>query len=220
MDQPDPVTPREGVGAFIVFEGIDGSGKSTQARLLADRIRRTGRTAHVTREPTDGPVGCLIRQALTQRTHIDDRAIAALFVADRIDHLTNERDGLLALVEQGVTVICDRYYLSSYAYHSLDVDVGWLEAANSISTTLLRPSITIFLDIPVRDAVRRISCGRTSREKYEDVDRLQRVREAYEKAIQTAKELDNVVVVPAQGEVGDVSMAVWASVRRFIGSPA
>ena len=111
-------------GKFIVLEGIDGSGKSSQTAPLVKHIEALGVPCRETREPTDGPVGSLIRQIFTGRVTADNRVIAALYAADRIDHLVNEVDGLLAAVDQGVTVVSDRYYFSSYAYHSVDVMFG------------------------------------------------------------------------------------------------
>ena len=87
-------------GKFIALEGIDGSGKSTQIGRLVQRLAERGINCRATREPTDRPVGALIRQALTGQTTLDPRVIAALYAADRIDHLVNGEDGLLALVEQ------------------------------------------------------------------------------------------------------------------------
>ena len=95
-------------GKFIALEGIDGSGKSTQIERLIRRLTQRGVNCRATREPTGRPVGALIRQALTGQTPLDPRVIAALYAADRIDHLVNGEDGLAALVEQGITVVTDR----------------------------------------------------------------------------------------------------------------
>ena len=102
-------------GRFLALEGIDGSGKSTQLQLLLERLRARGVECCGTREPSDGPVGAMIRQILTGRVTADNRVIAGLFAADRLDHLVNRRDGILEQVRSGVTVVTDRYYFSSYA---------------------------------------------------------------------------------------------------------
>lgn len=140
-------------GKFIALEGIDGSGKSSQIGRLVKRLEGLGIPCRETREPTGGPVGSLIRQIFTGRVTADNRVIAALYAADRIDHLVNEVDGLCAAIDSGITVVSDRYYFSSYAYHSVDVDMDWVIGANALSAQLLRPTLTVFLDVPVDTAL-------------------------------------------------------------------
>ena len=86
-------------GNFIAFEGIDGSGKSTQIGLLAERLKKEGVCCYTTMEPTNAPVGSLVRQVMTGRIRMDNKAIAALFAADRLDHLLNEVDGIASKIE-------------------------------------------------------------------------------------------------------------------------
>ena len=124
-------------GNFIAFEGIDGSGKSTQIGLLAERLKKEGIRCYTTMEPTNGPIGSLIRQVMTGRIRMDNKAIAGLFAADRLDHLLNEVDGIAAKMEGGMTVLADRYYFSSYAYHSVDMPMEWVVKANEQSLSLI-----------------------------------------------------------------------------------
>ena len=147
-------------GKFIVLEGIDGSGKSSQIGPLMKRLEGLGVPCRADREPTGGPVGSLIRQIFTGRVTADNRVIAALYAADRIDHLVNSVDGLCAAIGQGITVVSDRYYFSSYAYHSVDLDMDWVIQANAVSACLLRPTLTVFLDVPVETALERIRKNR------------------------------------------------------------
>ena len=136
-------------GRFFALEGIDGSGKSTQLPLLARRLEALGRPCVQTREPTGGPMGTLLRQVLTGQVDCDSRVVAPLFVADRLDHLLRKGDGLLALVEGGTDVLCDRYYFSSYAYQSVDLPLEWVIEANRPCAHLLRPTATLFLDVEI-----------------------------------------------------------------------
>lgn len=96
-------------GIFIAFEGIDGSGKSTQIRILSDRLREKGVSFYGTMEPTDSPIGSMIHQIMTGRMKADHRVIAALFVADRLDHLLNDVNGVKHKIDEGISVIMDRY---------------------------------------------------------------------------------------------------------------
>ena len=203
-------------GKFIALEGIDGSGKSTQIRRLFHRLEEQGVTCHATREPTGRPVGSLIRQALTGRVPLDPRVIAALYAADRIDHLVNGEDGLAALVERGITVVTDRYYFSSYAYHSVDMDMDWVIRANSVSAGLLRPTLTVFLDIPVELALEHIRRSRDHVELFETEDRLRRTREMYFEAFERLKETETVAVVEGAGPEDEVARRIWAAVSPYL----
>ena len=169
-------------GNFIAFEGIDGSGKSTQIGLLAERLKKEGVCCYTTMEPTNAPVGSLVRQVMTGRIRMDNKAIAALFAADRLDHLLNEVDGIASKIEEGTTVLTDRYYFSSYAYHSVDVPMEWVIRANEQSALILRPTVNLFIDVDPDTALERIARNRFHQELFEKKSRLVEVRENYKKA--------------------------------------
>lgn len=202
-------------GKFIVLEGIDGSGKSSQTGPLVKRLEKLGVPCRETREPTGGPVGSLIRQIFTGRVTADNRVIAALYAADRIDHLVNEVDGLCAVIDQGITVVSDRYYFSSYAYHSVDMDMEWVIHANSISADLLRPTLTVFLDVPVETALERIHQNRFVEEIFDQEDRLRKTRELYFRAFERLKDVENVAVVDGVGTPEQVAQRVWAAAAPY-----
>ena len=127
-------TRAKGRGKFIVIEGLDGSGLSTQAGLLKEFLEKEDVAVYLTKEPTAGPVGALIRLALgrrlsfSQSTPDNDAIIALLFAADRMDHLAID---IVPKLDAGVHVICDRYYLSTFAYQSRSVDLQWLRALHA-----------------------------------------------------------------------------------------
>lgn len=199
-------------GKFIVLEGIDGSGKSSQIGPLVKRLQNLGLPCRETREPTGGPVGSLIRQIFTGRVTADNRVIAALYAADRIDHLVNEVDGLCAAIGQGITVVSDRYYFSSYAYHSVDMDMDWVIQANSVSAGLLRPTLTVFLDVPVETALERIRQNRVVEEIFDQEDRLRKTRELYFRAFERLKDVEQVAVVDGTGTQEQVAERIWGAV--------
>ena len=204
-----------GKGKFIALEGIDGSGKSSQIGRLVARLEGLGVPCRATREPTDRPVGVLIRQALTGQTALDPTVIAALYAADRIDHLVNERDGLCAAIDKGITVVSDRYYFSSYAYHSVDMDMEWVIQANAVSAGLLRPTLTVFLDVPVETALERIRANRSQVELFEKEDRLRQTRALFFRAIERLKGEENVAVVDGSGTQDEVAERIWAAVSPY-----
>ena len=196
-------------GNFIVFEGIDGSGKSTQVKLLANRLRALGLQYFETREPTDGPIGSLIRQFLTGRIETDDRVMASLFAADRLDHLLNGRDGIAEKINSGVSVISDRYYLSSYAYHGVSLPIEWVIEANSVSAGILRPTCNIFIDLDPETALERIKKYRSHTELYEVLDRLTEVRNKYFEAIGLVKGAETIVIVDGSLDETALSDLIW-----------
>jgi len=138
---------------FVVFEGIDGSGKSTQARMLAQRLEQKGIPVLLTAEPSDGPVGAVIR-SLTSRP--DPEEEARLFTEDRRDHVQRV---IVPALNAGRIVICDRYVYSSAAYQGAR---GMDPAAviNDNFSFALRPDVTFLLDLPVDLALSRIKAGR------------------------------------------------------------
>ena len=202
-------------GKFIVFEGIDGSGKSTQIKLLANYLREKKLAVYTTFEPTDGPIGLLLHQCMTGRIPADERTIAALFVADRLDHLNNPVNGILAKLEAGITVISDRYYLSSYAYNGAHVSLDWVMQANSLCAQLLRPDINIYIDIDPQ-----VSLGRVSRrgtvERYEKLDNMERVRKKYFELFQLLGE-EKVAVVRSCKEVQETAGKIREVADKLFG---
>lgn len=202
-------------GVFIAFEGIDGSGKGTQAARLAERLKKMGVDFYSTFEPTYSPIGSLIRNVLTGRIACDNLSVAALFAADRLDHLQNNRDGILSKINGGTSVICDRYYFSSYAYHSVDMPMKWVMDANSQAAALLRPTVTVFIDITAEEAMKRIYAGRFDTELFENTERLTKARENYFKAFELTKKEENVVVIDGSRTPDEIEAAIWEKLRGY-----
>lgn len=202
-------------GLFFAFEGIDGSGKTTQLGRLSRRLAAAGVACVETREPTGAPVGALIRRILTGELHYDNRAIAALFAADRLDHLVREGDGVLATLERGISVLSDRYYFSSYAYHGVDMPMEWVIQLNQPSAQLLRPTATIFVDVEPDTALERIDRNREARELYETRERLVKVRELYLQAFARLKGEERVLVVDGNTGPDALEEEIWGKVRPF-----
>lgn len=167
------------MGKFVVFEGIDGSGTSTQATLLYQYLQKKGIRSTLTAQPSHGIIGNLIRQTLKQRvifTHNPaqfDRQMAYLFVADRHDHLYNEFDGVMQFLEKNTWVICTRYTFSSIAYNAhTPGDFHFIEQLNS---AFPNPDLLIYLDTPWETSLQRLQ-ERQELEVYETQEKLQQVR--------------------------------------------
>ncbi len=198
-------------GTLIALEGIDGCGKSSQARRLVDELRRRGYDAVGLREPGDSEYGRRLRRIFVQGRHVSPREEVELFLADRrIDVL----DNIVPALERGAVVVMDRYYLSSIAYQgSLGVDPEWIRAENERIAP--RPDLTVVLDIDVATARERIRAARGATNAFEDADYLERVRAAYLAAVDGRA----VVRVNAARAPDEVFAALWRRVRERLPDP-
>lgn len=170
---------------FIVFEGIDGSGKTTQAESLKSYLIEVGDRAVMSSEPTEGVTGKLIRQALQDKNWLHqqgetfDAQMAYLFAADRHYHLFNELDGVYSLIKRDRThVIATRYYFSSLAYNSNNPQQ--YEFVSGLNQYFPNPDWVIYIDLPVSVSLERLSQYDTL-EVYETEQKLMQVRENYER---------------------------------------
>ena len=188
-------------GHFIVVEGIDGAGTTTQTNLLAAALRKRGLPVHSTREPSDGPIGVMIRQVLRGRIVVPgvsgSRApawttMALLFAADRCDHLDAE---IIPNLLDGVTVVSDRYDHSSVAYQSSAGEAPdssvWIRQINGRAR---RPDLTVVLDVSPQIAARRLRDRLERRELYEDPEFQTRLSLFY-KTLETHFEGERIVHV-------------------------
>jgi dTMP kinase len=200
-----------------VLEGLDGAGTTTQAALLAERLRAAGRRVHVTAEPSAGPVGALIRQILKGRIGgggsrpFDPWALALLFAADRRDHFHAEIAPKLA---DGIDVVCDRFTTSSLAYQGADLgDVDWVAGVNREAADA---DLVVFLRVRPEVALRRRRAASVDREIFEVSAFQRKVARRYEDAIVRQRDAGQPVVeLDGERSVEDVAAAVWDAVRRL-----
>jgi dTMP kinase len=161
-------------GAFIVLEGLDGAGISTQAVRLENHLKKRGYKTMLTKEPTMGLIGGLIQSALEGNWRVSHTSLQLLFSADRAQHIADEIEPAL---KQGKIVICDRYVFSTLAYgFASGINFEWLYAINK---TFKAPDLTLFIDVSPDVSVSRISKGRERRELFEKRETLSKVRKAY-----------------------------------------
>jgi dTMP kinase len=213
---PDATNQQQPI--FVVLEGIDGSGTTTQLpRLLAHLVAR-GRRAVATCEPSGGPVGLLLRQILAGQHRaldgaaFDGRAMALLFAADRRDHLAREIEPALA---SGADVVSDRYLMSSLAYQAEEAERDWVAG---LARDVRRPDLTLLLDVSVAVAAgRRRAAGRAV-ERY-DADPVQeRVASHYRRL--AAADPAGVVVVDGARPIDGVTAALAGAVDALLAARA
>ena len=199
-------------GKFIAVEGTDGSGISTQAGLLRDWMFQQELQVLLTKEPTTGPIGMVIRQALTKRIEFaSEEIMALLFAADRLDHQFNEIDEHL---NESVHVISDRYYLSSLAYQSESQPMDWIRQLNAQARN---PDIVLYLDVPPRIVEKRMVRKRWGLELYEDTANLLKVRERFELGVKLLlNEGINVVRIDGTLPIADVRDSIIEHVRPLV----
>ncbi|MEY3015054.1 MAG: hypothetical protein RIT45_3789 [Pseudomonadota bacterium] len=195
---------------FFVLEGTDGSGTTTQGDGLH---RRLGGAGLRTREPSDGPIGRLLRASLRGQTErrLGAEEVALLFAADRIDHVRAEIGPCLA---EGRHVVCDRYLGSSLAFQVVDGEGGfgadWLLAINR---GVRKPDLTLWIDVPVDEAMARITARGAPLERFEVAATLQRVRDRYAALAEAPPPaLGTVVRIDGVGSVETVAQRVWQAV--------
>ena len=205
-------------GKFIVLEGPDGAGISTQTALLRSGLTARGLSTFATKEPTTGPIGLLIRQALTHRLvyppnePIGDDVLALLYAADRLDHV---RADILPRLEAGTHVVCDRYRLSSYAYQGATLGQEWVVALNSRA---MPPDLTIFIDVPPEVSQSRIASRGEYVELYESEERLRPIYENYLSLIKSLKaEGENIVTIDGSLAIGVVAVNVLEKALAVVG---
>ncbi len=199
-------------GRFIVFEGIDGSGKSTQISRLRDALASRGRRVVVTAEPTNSVSGGLLRDALSGAQKRSAGELAALFLLDRIHHNVNEQNGIEKLIAEGYDVICDRYYYSSLAYQGSETDTAWVRALNLDCPEIRRPDVCIFLDLDPDTSLSRIGGRGMATEIYEKRDALERIRAKYFEVFASLDPAETVKIIDASGSADDVAAMVLAAV--------
>ncbi|MEN8190277.1 MAG: dTMP kinase [Thermodesulfobacteriota bacterium] len=194
-------------GYLIVFEGIDGTGKSTQLKLLADFLRNRGHRVVETREPTDGPYGRKIRQHFANRSQLSLEEELELFIDDRRHHVEELITPELA---RGSVILCDRYYLSTGAYQgAAGLNVDDILKKNSFAPP---PDLAIFLTAPIATGIERITSGRgETLNDFEQEESLTRVAELFDQmAFPYIRRID------ATGTINQIHQAVCRSVLSML----
>jgi dTMP kinase len=193
-------------GIFLVIEGLDGSGKTTQAALLAEKLIKNYHVL-LTAEPSRGKIGTFIRDCcLYENKRLPTEAEALLFAADRIEHIQTE---LKPALNEGKLVICDRYVYSSLAYQgSVALSLDWIKTINARA---LQPDFSLFIDVPPERVLKRLQ---RKKSVMETLETQQRVREVYLKFVEKGE----LIRIDGDREKFVVADALYAKVCELLAS--
>ena len=198
--------------SYIVFEGLDGAGTTTQANLLAQKYRNSGSSVLLTCEPTNSEIGKLIRQILRGDIKITPRSLAFLFAADRDNHLYNLVDGIVSAAEKGGIVVSDRYFFSSLAYQSIDAPYSEVEIINSLFPF---PEIVIYIDTPPDVCIDRIA-NREIRDDFETLEFQEKVYNLYEKAFCKMSNKTHLIRFDGTLNIAVLEREIFSAVSQII----
>lgn len=192
---------------FIAFEGLDGSGSSTQSKLLSNQLEKEGYITRLTKEPTsDSPIGKMIREVLQHKWSASPEGLQLLFCADRAEHLNNVVEPAL---KNGQVVITDRYLFSTIAYGALAVDdIKWLEGLNQHFRI---PDITFLFKLDPKECIKRIQGRGSEFELFEKEEKLAKIWEGYE---QVKNNYDNIYLIDASQSIEAIAKEIWEVVMK------
>lgn len=202
---------------FIVIEGLDGSGGTTQSRLLQEWITAQGYNAHLTQEPSEGPIGDFLREALGntgEASKMGDNVLPYLFAADRRDHLDRE---ILPALEKNTHVVCDRYYHSSLAYQGLSVGLPLVAYLND---PFRAPDLTFFLYLSPEVSFERVQLRGLPVERFETLDRLRSVADAYQTVLAHCRSRgEKIQSIDATRSIEEIHNDITNAVKQLLDSP-
>lgn len=204
-------------GRLIVLEGLDGAGTTTQMERLATVLRAEGQAVLTTREPSDGPVGVLIRQALTGRVVLPGNqgplapeTLALLYAADRTDHLHSR---VRPALKAGQVVLSDRSVLSSLAYQGASLPMAWVEAINAHA---LPADLTLYVEVSLDVAAQRRAARGGPEELFDAAEKQRRISRQYAAAIRLRGKREHVVRIDGDASREAVTQACLTHVRRLL----
>ena len=201
---------------FIVFEGIDGAGKTTQINRLKASLEKRGIACLTTAEPTSLPSGREIRDALAGRTQKTPLEMAEMFSADRAIHNNHPEEGINAALNKGISVISDRYYYSSLAYQGAALGYDTVASLNLDREDIRTPDICVFLDLTPEKSLERIGKRGEATEIYENFDYLTKTRKMFFDVFEKLRDRgEKIAVIDASGSPEEIGEKVLGAVLEI-----
>ncbi len=199
-------------GKLIVFEGLDGAGTTTQMKILGKVYLEKGKKVFITHEPTDNPIGKVVRSALRKEFSTTPSSLALLYASDRDDHLYNSEYGMEKYLEDGYTVISDRYFYSSIAYQGVELGFNYVRSLNS---RFRDADVIIYIDTPVEDSMQRIEKRGEEKELFEKEEYLRKVRENYNKIFSTLPSSVSLIKIDGRKSIEEISEEILHSLESL-----
>ncbi len=195
-------------GKFIVFEGLDGSGETTQAGLLKEFLEKNGIEVLPTKEPTDYlPIGSLIRTILQEKEITSPHALQLLFTANRGDHLDRI---IIPALKKGIWVISDRYFYSTFAYGSIDLPMDWLININDL---YLQPDKVFLMRVSPEVCIERIHRRGVGIQLFEKKAKLEKAWSGYEKVAERFRE---IAIINGERPIEDIAQDIRKEAKNFL----
>ncbi len=200
---------------FLVLEGIDGAGTTTQSARLASALESRGIGVHQTREPTDGPIGKLLREILEgAHAPTDATTLGLLFAADRADHIQREIEPAL---KANKVVISDRYYHSSFAYQGSEEDRNWIATLNERARV---PDCTFFLQVDPQVAAKRRSDDNREEELFDKLETQMRVAQGYLDVVAERSSDETIETIDGHQSLDAIHERILAKTLALLGKEA
>jgi len=193
-------------GKFIVFEGLDGCGTSTQCQILANKLKETKIKNLITFEPTNNIIGGMIKGALTKQWETSPQGLQLLFTADRAHHLEWE---ILPALKRGQHVICDRYTFSTIAFGGLSCEHEWLIELNKY---FRQPDLIIYLKTPPQICIERINSRGLTQELFEEENKLEKVAQIYDILSEKNK---RTVIIDGNRPKDIIADEIWKNIQSI-----
>ena len=199
-------------GSFIVFEGLDGSGTTTQSRLLADYLRKKGRSVIEVEEPGGTDLGRAVRDLLLQDRGLDIEPLSELFLYE-VSRSQLVREKIIPELEKGIVVVSDRFAISSVAYqgYGRGISIETVKTLNGIAVDRLEPDLTVLLDIDLDERDRRSSGRKLDRIEREEREFHRKVREGYLEEIRTT---DDAIIIDGSLPKKEIARRVASKLEK------
>ncbi|MBK5201041.1 MAG: dTMP kinase [Spirochaetaceae bacterium] len=198
---------------FIVLEGLDGAGTTTQLKKLKGELDKIGYNSYITNEPTSQPIGKLVRSVLSGDFKTTPLALAILYSADREDHLNNEEYGIIKQIHDNKLVISDRYFYSSLAYQGVNCN---FEKVVELNKDFPHPQILIYIKTPVEVCLSRIDSRGEKKEIFEKRGFLSQVNNNYNKVLENLPKEVNLITIDGTLSIEEITTIMVKEVKKIL----
>ena len=197
---------------FVVIEGLDGAGTTTQLKQTVSQLTKNGYSIHSTFEPTDRPIGKIVRDVLAKRFITTPLTLAKLYATDREDHLYNNENCIIHHLNKGDIVISDRYFYSSLAYQSVECDYEVVKKLNDYP----HPQILIFIDTPVNVCLDRINSRGEVKDIFEHDEFLINVSNNYSRILKELPKEVKLIRIDGTLSVDEISKIIVENLTKLL----